>query len=156
MATRRKFIRDCSTLAASAVLVPVSVLAAPQKWRQVTLADVAFKMLAAQVNTRFLLRNATGDTQVLELTRAELAPQGSNRAKDGGNEKFSLFFCGDASQPIGQNTYAFEHTGIGRFEMFLVPIGCADHAHCYYKAVFNRPAPDSHEPGQLVAQSHSS
>jgi hypothetical protein len=157
MATRRKFIRDCSALAASAALVPMSVLAAPQKWREVALEDVAFEALAAEVNGRFQLRTANGDTQALEMTEARLSPESHSRsAGDGGNEKFSLLFRGGASQPLGQNTYTFEHAGIGRFEMFLVPIGCADGAHCYYEAVFNRPAPGFRNGGHLVAQVHSS
>ena len=157
MATRRKFICDCSALAASAALVPVSALAAPQQWREVALMDVAFETLAAQVNAQFLLRNATGDTQALELTKAQLSPEsGSGGAEDGSNEKFSLLFRGDAIQPLGQNIYTFERAGIGRFEMFLVPVGCADRAHCYYEAVFNRPAPNSREHRQLVARVYSS
>lgn len=157
MATRRKFICDCSALAASAALAPVSVLAAPQKWRKMALAEVAFETLAAQVNGRFLLRNANGDAQALEMTKAQWSPEShSHGAEDGGNEKFSLLFRGDLSQPIGQNTYTFERAGIGRFEMFLVPIGCSDGAHCYYEAVFNRPAPESREHRQLLARVHSS
>jgi hypothetical protein len=157
MATRRKFIRDCSALAASAALVPVSVLAAPHKSREVALAEVAFETLAAQVHARFLLRDANGDTQALEMTKAQWSPGSHSRgAGDGGNEKFSLLFRGDARQPLGQNTYALEQAGIGRFELFLVPVGGADGAHCYYEAVFNRPAPESREHRPLVAGAHLS
>ena len=145
MDTRRRFIRDCSTIAASAALLPAAVMAAPRRWREVSLADVAFGILAAQVNSRFLLRNAAGEAQSLELIQAESTAGNSGLAHDGGLEKFSLLFRGTAAQPLGQDTYFFEHARLGRFQMFIARIGCENRSHCYYEAVFHRPAPESRQ-----------
>ena len=139
MATRRKFIRDCSALAASTAFLPASVTAAPRRWREVPLEEVSFGTFAPQVNTRFVLHDARGITQALELVAAEPAAPGADSfGGETGGERFSLFFRGDAARPLRQNTYWFEHARIGRFQMFIVPIGCEDRSHCYYEAVFNR------------------
>jgi hypothetical protein len=144
MATRRRFIWDCSALAASAAFVPVLLRAAPRLWREVSLADIGFETLAAQVNSRFLVRDADGSVQALELAEAKLTSRNGRFTDDLVAESFSLFFRGDATRPLGQSTYAFEHSRIGRFEMFIVPVGREDWSGCYYEAIFNRPPPASH------------
>ena len=152
MGTRRRFIRDCSALTASAAFLPASELAAARPWREVSLADVSFATLAALVNSRFLLRNPNGDAQALELIEVEPTPGHDSFAGDGGMETFSLLFRGDAVRPLGQNTYSFEHARIGRFEMFIVPIGREDRSHCHYEAVFIRPSPEPAARGRLTAR----
>ncbi len=127
-------------------------LAAPRRWREVSLADVAFETLAAQVTSRFLMRNASGDTQSLELIGAEPTSGDDSLAGEGAVESFSLLFRGDTTSPLSQNTYYFEHARLGRFEMFIVPIGREDRNHCYYEAVFNRPPPESRGHGRFVAR----
>ena len=150
MATRRRFIRNCSALAASAAFLPASVLAV-RTGRSVSLEDIAFGTLAAQVHSRFLLRDTNGDSQSLKLIEAKLASGGGSVAGDQGIERFSLLFQGDAANPLGQNTYSFEHARLGRFEMFIVPIGREDRNHCHYEAVFNRPPPESTANKQHIA-----
>ena len=130
-------------------------MAAPRRWREVSLADVSFATLAAQVNSRFFLPGANGVLQLLELIEAEPAPGGDSVAEHAGIERFSLIFRGDAVRPLDQNTYSFEHAHLGRFEVFIVPIGCEDRDHCYYEAVFNRPPPDSRAHGRFVARLHN-
>jgi len=125
MTSRRKFIRGCSALAASAAIVPASV-AAPLSWGKVSLAEIGFEAFAALVNSRWVLRKQNQEPQSLELVEA---------AGDG--KKFSLLFRGDAARSLLQDTYAFEHPRIGRFEMFIVPVGRADGSRCHYEAVFN-------------------
>ena len=117
-------------------------MAAPRRWREVSLADVAFGTLAAQVNSCFMLRDDAGKARSLELIQAESTPGNSGLAQDGGLEKFSLLFRGVAAQPLGQDTYTFEHVSLGRFQMFIARIGCENRSHCYYEAVFHRPAPE--------------
>ena len=129
-------------------------MAAPLWRRGVSLAEVAFGTFAAQVNSQFLLRNVNGGAQALELVEAEPAPGGDSFA-DGGGETFSLLFRGDPTRPLQQDTYRFEHTRIGSFEMFIVPIGCEDRSHCYYEAVFNRLPPESRPRGQFVVRRHT-
>ena len=131
-------------------------MAAPRRWQAVSLADIAFGTLAAQVNSRFIVRDPNGDAHSLELIRAETAPGGESVASNEGSEKFSLLFRGDAIRLLGQNTYAFEHARIGRFEMFIVPIGREHRSQCYYEAVFNRPPPESRACGRLMARLRTS
>jgi len=123
-------------------------MAAPRLWREVSLGDVSFGALAAQINSRFLVRDANGAVQALELVEAELASGNGGFTSDEGVESFSLQFRGDATRPLEQNTYIFEHPGIGRFEMFIVPIGREDRMGCCYEAIFNRPPPESRVRGR--------
>ena len=97
---------------------------------------------ARQLNTAFLVR-PEGAAPV-EIVLIEIRPLGSStaapHAEDADNEKFALLFRGPQGWPLSQDTYAFEHPRIGSFAMFIVPIGCLDQNHCYYEAIFNRPA----------------
>ena len=85
-----------------------------------------------------------------------MAPDVDSFASDEGGEKFSLLFRGDAIRPLGQNTYAFEHARIGRFEMFIVPIGREDQGQCHYEAVFHRSPPESRARGRFLARLRTS
>jgi hypothetical protein len=125
-------------------------MAAPRRWRAVSLADVDFKTIAVLVNSRFVTRDPNGDSHSLELIQAESASGGDGVARAEGSESFSLLFRGDATRPLDQNTYSFVHERIGRFEMFIVPIGRECDAQCQYEAVFNRPPPESRQPGRFV------
>ncbi|HWY78167.1 MAG TPA: hypothetical protein VN281_21305, partial [Verrucomicrobiae bacterium] len=60
-------------------------------------------------------------------------------AADARNERFSLLFSGPLNRTLLQGSYIFEHLGIGRFEMFIVPVGPDSTNPRYYEAVFNRP-----------------
>ena len=107
-----------------------------------SLGEIAFGTFAAQVHSRFLLRQANGESQSLKLIEAEMVSSADDVAGDQGVERFSLLFRGDAARPLGQNTYSFEHARLGCFEMFIVPIGREDRNHCHYEAVFNRRLPE--------------
>lgn len=107
------------------------------------MADVAFGTLAALVHSTFVVGDGTGGAQALKLVEAELTLGGDGFAGAGRGESFSLCFRGDATRRLGQNTYSFDHSRIGRFEMFIVPIGREDQSGCFYEAVFNRPLPES-------------
>jgi hypothetical protein len=52
-------------------------------------------------------------------------------------ESFSLIFNGPEDRPIAQGAYSFEHGQIGRFDLFIVPIGKIEGVF-QYEAVFNR------------------
>ena len=119
------------------------MLASPRRWREVSLADVSFKTFAALVNSRFTLRESNGGAQALELVQADLAAMPDGFTAESDSDSFSLFFRGDVTLALQQDTYSFEHARIGRLAMFIVPIGCDDHSHSYYEAVFNRTPPAS-------------
>jgi hypothetical protein len=52
-------------------------------------------------------------------------------------EGFAPLFSGSLSEGFGQGTYTVDHRSMGRFEMFLVPVGPAGPDQ-RYEAVFNR------------------
>lgn len=73
-----------------------------------------------------------------DLTLASATPMGA--ARRGGKIRehaFSVVFLGpSAAAVLPQAIYALEHEGLGRLEVFLVPIG-RDGDRVQYEAVFN-------------------
>ena len=133
MPSRRRFLSDCATAALSAALIPVS-MATPRRSPAVSTDDLSFATFAELLNSRFISRASEGEMQSLRLVEAVLDPH--TAVADG--EKFSLLFRGDATRRLAQDTYRFEHPRLGRFDMFIVPVGRENEACCYYEAIFNR------------------
>lgn len=53
-----------------------------------------------------------------------------------GREQFSLVFRGPAEPQLAQQLWPLEHEALGRFELFLVPIGPDAEGRHRYEAVF--------------------
>jgi hypothetical protein len=151
MSTRRKFLQDCATVFAVTALAPLGALSNPPSpsfaMKDVLLDDLSFAMLAGQLNSTFQVQAAPGQTVKLELVEAELKPESAASAGQGrarpqlpDYESFSLMFAGARQEPLPQRIYTFEHSALGRFEMFIVPVGAPDAGRIQYQAVFNRPA----------------
>ena len=92
---------------------------------------------AALVKTNFRVWIDTQNS--LELELAEVTPP---RVTTGGlnsaaYENFSLLFCGPADRVLPQRIYWFESPALGRFELFIVPVG-RDQNGAQYQATFNR------------------
>ncbi len=143
MPTRRKFLLECSAVAVTASVAPAKVLgAASFRFREVPLEQIRFAAFATRVNSAFLVQTGTGATVTLQLIEARPSPVSLpmlRLAEDAANERFSLLFRGPLRPPLEQDTYWFEHQTIGRFAMFIVPIGSLETSHTYYEAIFNRP-----------------
>jgi hypothetical protein len=74
----------------------------------------------------------------LELAQALPAPVAAKGSLNGQRyESFSLIFHGPESPLLQQGTRPFEHDQLGRFELFIVPIG-RENGVIKYEAVFNR------------------
>jgi hypothetical protein len=138
--TRRDFLRKGAVFAATASLAPVTAFAGRLRLRDVSLDNISVAALADQLNTWFIVRDTVGGMIRVQLAAIEPADL-STSATDESYERFSLLFFGSVSQPLLQNTYIFEHARIGRFEMFIVPVGRPDPDRHFYEAVFNRPTP---------------
>jgi hypothetical protein len=140
MTNRRQFLSGCSALALAAAFSPTAlpaacVFTAPER--------LSFAAFSKSVGSIFSIRREAESSIHLELIRARRQPASrfeSANAADAAHEKFSLMFRGPQIAALGQNTYAFEHDEIGRFEMFIVPVGVRDERYGYYEAVFNRSA----------------
>jgi hypothetical protein len=62
-----------------------------------------------------------------------------NKVLRRGPSSFSLFFTGPGDRALGQGTYKFEHSDLGRFPLFIVP-GRPERGEQTYEAVINHQA----------------
>jgi hypothetical protein len=92
------------------------------------------------VNTLFRVRVSDSAFVELQLTRA--TPARHSRPDGGDHKSFSLFFSGPGDRSLEQRTYLFEHDQIGRFDLFMVPVGRSGKG-LEYQAVFNRLEPEA-------------
>lgn len=98
------------------------------------LEDVTKSMFAENLNSRFTLRQETGQSVPLELVEFR---EGAPHPK---YEQFSLSFRGPRAVLLPQRSYELEHPKLGTFLLFLVPIK-QDENGTYYESVFSRLAP---------------
>jgi hypothetical protein len=85
---------------------------------------------AAQLNTRFRMFHAQGETEI-ELIEV------SDLTTTGGQERFWLIFRGPLQPFVPQGSYQLQHEVMGEFPLFIVPIR-QDNLGFYYEAIFNR------------------
>lgn len=122
--SRRTFIRTSglgllwrATAASGAgvVLSGLPASAAPRSRQGVDLRTATPETFQPHVGSRF--RITRGDKRLADLQLAEVRA----RPPDGRTECFSLLFRGAAGLP--QDTYGIDHAALGRWQMFLVPLG---------------------------------
>jgi hypothetical protein len=92
---------------------------------------------SAHLNETFRIHY--GAPTPLEVKLIEATSLGSGTAESQGagkREPFSIVFRGPANHLLPQQTYPIEHNTIGKFELFLVPIG-PDEIGTRYEAVFS-------------------
>jgi len=77
------------------------------------------------------------DLALAEAVSIRSASSGRRAGPGLAQETFSLVFEGPLAPQLGQGIFAFEHDGIGRFSLFIVPIARNEKA-MQYQAVFNR------------------
>ena len=86
---------------------------------------------AKHLNSNFRVRisdEQTVDAELVEVTELLVSAR---------QERFSIVFRTSNDFFLGQGLRALEHNEMGRFELFLVPIGRND-TGTSYEAVFNR------------------
>jgi hypothetical protein len=104
----------------------------------VPLDQISYEDFAGLVNADF---HAWIDAQhSAPLKLAEITPRqviATGGTKGVSYESFALLFLGAAEQVLPQQIYGLESATLGRFEVFLVPIGRDAHG-TQYQAAFNR------------------
>jgi hypothetical protein len=147
MRTRRDFLLAGATVAAGLALTPAGAAGwSCMARRDPGIGEISQASFAAQVNTDFRVRLASGRVVRLTLLRAPLArsvPAAGGRPTraEAGNEKFSLIFSGPAAVVLASAIHRFEHEVLGRFELHLGEVGVRPADAVRYEAVINRPAP---------------
>lgn len=108
--------------------------------RYMPLQKLNFQTFASQLNTIFQVKRVDGSVVPLKLVEATQAtPQKSAGPKGVTYEQFSLLFTGPVEPALDQCIQAFEHSRIGRFEIFIVPVISRDTSLMHYECIFNRP-----------------
>ena len=90
-----------------------------------------------------LSENLNGDFEVRvdDSTKVKLVLFEVSELRDAPrNHFFSVLFRGPAESMLPQGLYAMENESMGRFEIFIVPVGVTE-AGYEYEAVFNRIKP---------------
>lgn len=107
--------------------------------KTVELAALGFGHFSERLQDRF--RVGLTDCQCVELQLIEATPsRPSGRGERGSerkNDAFALLFSGPPDPALPQRRYFMEHEHIGRFEVFIVPVG-RDGERLLYEAIFNR------------------
>jgi hypothetical protein len=87
---------------------------------------------AGCLHQRFRLSSETAafDLELIEVRSLAGPPSPSGR------EPFALLFRGPADPILPQRIYPLEHAGLGKLDIFLVPVGPDDQG-MRYEAVFN-------------------
>jgi hypothetical protein len=107
---------------------------------RLTLDQLTLENFSLWQKTKFRVPLDPANTVELELSEVNtLLNPGSARAaaNQPAQESFSLIFHGPKDHFLPQRMYTFEHDRIGRFELFIVPIGQKSGLF-HYQAVFNR------------------
>jgi hypothetical protein len=88
------------------------------------------------LNTVFQIQ--LNESEMIDLELVQVSEQKLSRVQ----ERFSVVFRGTNESFLGQGMRALEHDQMGRFSLFLVPLGRDDEG-AYYEAVFNHLRKDS-------------
>jgi hypothetical protein len=153
-------LRRCSTAALTATVFPAAAMASSSLRGTVELSAIQYASFARQAGTLFHVLDESGVGVFLRLIEVKaFVPANESadaNADDARNERFSLLFSGPLNRTLSQGSYVFEHLGIGRFEMFIVPVGPDSSNPHYYEAVFNRPVGGATMPAGPVGQARRS
>jgi hypothetical protein len=94
----------------------------------------------AYVNTEFRVRLSEFKVRKIKLVEVRDYANASRQQamQSTGEECFSLFFTAPSGRFFPQNTYEVEHAALGKFMLFIVPVGMRTDGEQYFEAAFNR------------------
>lgn len=93
------------------------------------------------VKTLFHLRSGRSDTRYVRLVEVkDICDASDQESVKTLGDCFSLVFLGMRNQTSKQNTYKVQHPALGKFSLFLVPVGRRTPRtnQQYYQAIINR------------------
>jgi hypothetical protein len=96
-----------------------------------TLEELTFAVFQENLNSKFILFLDADNSVEIELIEAR---QGKVTPRQ---EMFSILFLGSNEKPFLQGLYPVEHAGLGKLDLFLVPVAQNEQG-IIYEAVFNR------------------
>ena len=136
--SRRMFLGRSSVFSLAAVL-PLSAHAGHNSAVSATfdasrldlLGRLTSESFSRNLNTSFEIQVWALNTQELELIEV------SKKKVHRGIESFDLLFRGKKESQFTQGTYMINHTIMGSFPVFVVPVGNAKNG-AFYQAVFSR------------------
>ncbi len=97
-------------------------------------SDLNYARFSAAVGTTFQVFD--GEPVPLKLVEVNLRKPGAGDSAKC-DEAFSLLFAGPKNRFLPQRLYFFTHEAMGRFPLFIVPVG-QDATTFHYEAVFSR------------------
>lgn len=104
----------------------------------VPLESLTKEKFANTLNTPFRVVIDSAEPVELQLVEVTAGPMVASSGRDTAQyEGFSLMFHGPGERFLPQRMYSFEHDSMGRFELFIVPVG-REGGTFKYQAVFNR------------------
>ncbi|HZV35423.1 MAG TPA: hypothetical protein VFB72_12695 [Verrucomicrobiae bacterium] len=104
----------------------------------VPLESLTKEKFANALNTQFRVLIDSAAPVELQLVEVTAAPTVASSGRDAGLfESYSLMFAGPGERFLPQKMYSFEHEIIGRFDLFIVPVG-REGGTFKYQAIFNR------------------
>jgi hypothetical protein len=104
----------------------------------VPLEQLGFDAFAKLVKTNLRVwidAQASVELELAEITPPRVTSTGGAHSRK--YENFTLEFLGPAEPVLPQRIYCFDSAPIGRFELFIVPVG-RDANGTRYQAAFNR------------------
>jgi hypothetical protein len=139
--TRGEFLRSLAVSAGGTMsgLAALGAGSAPSSGAEATrerdchvTEELTKNAFTRNLNTTFRILDNESPT-VIDVQLVEVREGRSTEQQ----EQYSLLFRGPAQPVLAQKTYGLEHSDMGRFSLFLVPVA-ADESGTTYEAVFNR------------------
>jgi len=91
------------------------------------------------LNSKFRVHLNSSKAIAITLVGIEDFSNSQETLRAAGDECFTLQFDGPSGRAFGQQTYEVEHAALGRFSLFIVPVGMrTGKGEISYEAVFNR------------------
>lgn len=143
--TRRKFIQSSAMAAVAAALghaaggtvlgSETGLFAGTSEKGPHPLSYLKREHFEPFINTTIKIRSEAGRTAVITLREAADLKNQINTDRGYTGESFRLAFDSTRKTGLAQGTYHFEHENLGRFSLFLVPVGGSG---VHYEAIVNR------------------